>query len=41
VLERDGQLDLVASGYTAMPTLVELLQQLVDRENATGDLASS
>jgi putative protein-disulfide isomerase len=37
VLERDGQLDLVVSGYAPMPTLVELLQQLVDRESATGD----
>lgn len=30
VLERDGQLDLVTSGYVAMPTLIELLQALVD-----------
>jgi len=32
VLERDGQLDLVTSGYVSVPVLVDLLQQLVDRE---------
>ncbi len=41
VLERDGQLDLVASGYTTMPTLVESLQQLVDRSTDNADPASS
>jgi putative protein-disulfide isomerase len=30
VLERDGQLDMVTSGYMAMPTLIETLQALVD-----------
>lgn len=33
VLERDGKLDMVTSGYVAMPTLIELLQALVDGEN--------
>lgn len=31
VLERDGQLDMVTSGYMAMPTLIETLQALVDQ----------
>lgn len=35
VLERDGQLDLVTSGYVPMPTLIELLQALVDGTPAT------
>lgn len=30
VLERDGQLDLVTSGYVTMPKLIEMLQALVD-----------
>ena len=30
ILERDGQLDLVSSGYVPMPQLIELLQTLVD-----------
>jgi putative protein-disulfide isomerase len=30
VLERDGRLDLVTSGYMAMPALVDALQALVD-----------
>lgn len=34
VLERDGQLDLVTSGYVAMPDLVNLLQKLVDNAPA-------
>jgi putative protein-disulfide isomerase len=41
VLEREGQLDLVASGYTTMPALVELLQQLVDRGTDHADPAPS
>ncbi|MGH8810054.1 MAG: DsbA family protein, partial [Noviherbaspirillum sp.] len=32
VLEREGKLELVAAGYVPMPTLVELLQALVDRD---------
>jgi putative protein-disulfide isomerase len=32
VLERDGQLDLVTSGYVEMPTLIDLLQGLVARD---------
>ncbi|RJF96192.1 DsbA family protein [Noviherbaspirillum saxi] len=32
VLERDGKLDMVTAGYVAMPTLIELLQALVDKE---------
>jgi putative protein-disulfide isomerase len=39
VLERDGRLDLVASGYTTMPALVESLQQLVDRGTDSTDPA--
>lgn len=34
VLERDGELDLVTSGYAELPQLVELLQNLVDAEQA-------
>ncbi|MEC5218082.1 putative protein-disulfide isomerase [Actimicrobium sp. GrIS 1.19] len=34
VLERDGALDMVTSGFTAMPKLVEQLQALVDRQTA-------
>lgn len=34
VLERDGQLDMVTAGYVAMPTLIELLQALVDKGSA-------
>lgn len=30
VLERDGQLDMVTSGYVAMPRLIELMLDLVD-----------
>ncbi|GAA4025876.1 DsbA family protein [Actimicrobium antarcticum] len=30
VLERNGQLDMVTSGYTRMPALIEQLQMLVD-----------
>lgn len=41
VLERDGQLDLVTSGYTTMPALVELLQQLVDRGTGSENPAPS
>lgn len=32
VLERDGELDMVTSGYVAMPTLIDMLQALVDRD---------
>lgn len=32
LLERDGKLDLAAAGYVAMPRLIELLQELVDRD---------
>ncbi|WP_151637587.1 DsbA family protein [Noviherbaspirillum aerium] len=35
VLERDGALDLVTSGYVTMPELVELMQALVDAETET------
>ncbi len=35
VLERDGQLDLVTSGYVAMPRLIEMLQALVDKETVS------
>lgn len=35
VLERDGQLDMVTSGYVAMPNLIELLQALVDTKAPT------
>lgn len=38
VLERNGQLDLVASGFTKMPVLVEIMQALVDRDAATNSL---
>ena len=31
VLERDGRLDMVTTGYMAMPTLIETLQALVDQ----------
>ncbi len=31
VLERDGQLDMVTSGYVPMPKLINLLQEIVDR----------
>lgn len=34
VLERDGRLDMVTSGYVPMPTLIELLQTLVDRDTS-------
>jgi putative protein-disulfide isomerase len=34
VLERDGKLDMVTAGYVAMPTLIELLQSLVDQDTA-------
>lgn len=34
VLERDGQFDMVTSGYVAMPTLIELMQSIVDKGNA-------
>jgi putative protein-disulfide isomerase len=34
VLERDGALDMITSGFTAMPKLVEQLQALVDRQTA-------
>lgn len=39
VLERDGNLDMVTSGYVAMPDLINLLQALVDAgtEAATND----
>lgn len=33
VLERDGKLDMVTSGYMAMPALIEQLQALVDAES--------
>ncbi|WP_194723389.1 DsbA family protein [Noviherbaspirillum malthae] len=39
VLERDGALDLVTSGYVTMPELVERLQALVDTE--AGETASA
>jgi putative protein-disulfide isomerase len=32
VLERDGKVDMVTAGYVAMPTLIELLQALVDKD---------
>lgn len=32
VLERDGKLDMVTSGFVAMPRLIELLQTLVDQD---------
>jgi putative protein-disulfide isomerase len=32
ILERDGQLDLVSSGYVPTPALVELLEALVDSD---------
>jgi len=32
VLEREGRLDLVTAGYVPMPTLVERMQALVDRD---------
>lgn len=34
VLERDGQLDLVTSGYMPMPKLVEMMQTVIDRDEA-------
>lgn len=34
VLERDGKLDLVNSGFVAMPKLIELMQALVDQDEA-------
>lgn len=34
VLERGDQLDMVTSGYVAMPTLIELLQSIVDEAPA-------
>ncbi|OWW21632.1 DsbA family protein [Noviherbaspirillum denitrificans] len=34
VLERDGKLELVTAGYVAMPRLIELLQALVDGQEA-------
>lgn len=39
VLERDGQYDMVTAGYVAMPTLIELLLDLVDK--GTGQPAES
>lgn len=33
ILDRDGELDMVTSGYVAMPRLIELLQALVDGTN--------
>lgn len=47
VLERDGQLDLVSSGYVSMPTLVERLDRLVNGDGGdagtggTGDTAGT
>ncbi len=35
VLERNGELDLVSSGYAQMPVLVEKLQALVDQQAAS------
>lgn len=35
VLERDGKLDMVTSGYVAMPKLIELMLDLVDGKAAT------
>lgn len=32
ILEREGRLDMVTAGYVTMPTLIELLQSLVDQE---------
>ena len=32
VLERNGALDLVISGYVPMPRLIDLLQELIDKE---------
>ncbi len=32
VLEREGRLDMVTSGYVPMPRLIELLQALVDQD---------
>ncbi|MFC7517017.1 DsbA family protein [Herbaspirillum sp. GCM10030257] len=33
VLKRNGKLDMVTAGYVAMPTLIELLQSLVDQDS--------
>lgn len=35
LLERGGQLDMATSGYVAMPTLIDMLQALVDRDDAS------
>ncbi|HJV86162.1 MAG TPA: DsbA family protein [Noviherbaspirillum sp.] len=35
VLEHNGKLDLVTSGFVQMPKLIGLLQEIVDREQAT------
>jgi putative protein-disulfide isomerase len=37
VLERESALDLVASGYVPMPTLVETLEALVDSKESNDD----
>lgn len=34
VLERDGKLDMVTSGYVAMPRLIEMMLDLVDKKDA-------
>lgn len=36
VLERDGKLDLVTAGFVPMPKLINLLQEIVDRDPAIG-----